>query len=165
MAAAARLIVAPFGPVVANEAYHAGLLADIGKLAFEVLLHDQDFASEEWTGQPFHRLEKEHFGVDHAMLGAEMARRWQFPPALIDAIAWHHSPSQATVGVTLASAVHIADAAMMTLGVGLGYDGLQYVLDPAACRRMNWKEDNLETLVDQVLPFIEDADLLVRSRR
>lgn len=165
MAAGARLVSAHLGPGVANEAYHAGLLADIGKLAFEVLLRDQNFTSPHWGSRPFNVLEMEHFGVDHTVLGAEMARRWNFPPILVDAIACHHRPSQAKEGMLLASAVHIADAGMMALGVGIGYDGLQYGLDPTACKLMNWSEEKLLTLVEQVVPFIEEADQVIRLRR
>jgi putative nucleotidyltransferase with HDIG domain len=165
VAAGARLVAAHLGHNLSSEAYHAGLLADIGKLAFEVLLRDQNFNATHWSNRPFNVLEMEHFGVDHTVLGAEMARRWNFPAPLVDAIAWHHQPSQAKEGLLLASAVHIADAGMMALGVGIGYDGLQYGLDPAACKVMNWSEDKLLTLVEQVIPFIEEADQVIRLRR
>jgi HD-like signal output (HDOD) protein len=64
-----------------------------------------------------------------------MARRWNLPSALVDAISnLHHRrlPRRAL----LASAVHVADAAMMMLGIGIGKDGLQYELDPVACQRL-----------------------------
>jgi putative nucleotidyltransferase with HDIG domain len=165
VAAGARLLCAPLGNVVAEEAYTAGLLCDIGKLAFEVLLRDVDTSAADWQQMPFSELEASHFGIDHASLGAEIASRWRLPASLIDAIRYHHQPSHATIGADLTAAVHIADTAMMVLGIGIGKDGLQYQLDEAACKRMNWNDAMLESLLDRVVPFIEEADKLIHRRR
>lgn len=168
VAAGARLAVARFGPQVAEEAYHAGLLCDIGKLAFEILLRGVDTTRPEWRSRPFSELEVEVFGMDHATLGAEMARRWHLPQPLIEAIACHHRPSQETLserGSLLAAAVHVADAAVMMMGIGLGYDGLQYALDPLACERLGWTEANFHDLVIRVGPLIAEAEAFIQLRR
>ncbi len=165
VAAGARLLAAKHGSKIAEEAYHAGLLCDIGKLAFEILLRNIDTSEADWQGYSFTDLETAHFGVDHATLGAEMARRWNLPASLIDAIKFHHRPSQAGEGAVLASAVHVADAAIMMLGIGIGKDGLQYDLDPVACERMGWSEANMKDLLERVIPFIEEADNFIRLRR
>lgn len=52
VAGGARLATQHLGPQVAEEAYHAGLLCDIGKLAFEVLLRTLD--PFEVLGSKFH---------------------------------------------------------------------------------------------------------------
>lgn len=165
VACGARLIAAKFGNQIAEEAYHAGLLCDIGKLAFEILLRNVDTSTPDWQGVSFSELETSHFGISHATLGAEMTRRWRLPGQLIDAITYHHEPSQATDGAILAAAVHIADAAMMMLGIGIGRDGLQYNLDAAACERVGWDETGLVDLLERVVPFIEEADSMTRIRR
>jgi putative nucleotidyltransferase with HDIG domain len=165
VASGARLIAASYGSQVAEEAYHAGLLCDIGKLAFEILLRNVDTSGPDWQEKSFADLEKEHFGINHAVLGAEIARRWNLPKNLIDAITYHHAPSQANDGLVLASAVHIADAAMMMLGVGVGKDGLQYSLDPAAVQRMGWNDSKFNDLLVRVVPFLEEADTFIQMRR
>ncbi|NMC11378.1 MAG: HDOD domain-containing protein [Chloroflexi bacterium] len=165
VAAGARLIAAKFGQRTAEEAYHAGLLCDIGKLAFEVLLRDVDMNSEEWQYGDFKEMETIHFGVDHATLGAEMARRWRLPAILVDAIAHHHNPSEAAEAGILAAAVHVADAAVMSLGIGIGKDGLQYVVDEAACERVGWNESMFSDLSARIVPFVEEADKYIRARR
>jgi len=161
IAAGARLIARKFGEQVAEEAYHAGLLCDIGKLAFEILLREVNTGSAAWQAGPFPELENAHFGLDHAALGAEMARRWRLPAKLVDAIANHHSPSQAQEGAILADAVHLADAAAMMLGIGIGRDGLQYQLDPGACQRMGWDDAQLQEIAEKVVPFINEADKMI----
>lgn len=165
VAAGARLIASDFGQKIAEEAYHAGLLCDIGKLALEILLRNTNTNLSDWQGESFNDLETAHFGIDHAALGAELASRWRLPTPLIDAIAHHHHPSQANEGAILASAVHLADAAAMSLGIGLGKDGLQYTVDPVAVERMNWNEKKFSDLADRIMPFVEEADEFVRLRR
>lgn len=156
-AVGARTVAAQFGAKLAEEAYHAGLLCDIGKLAMDMLLRRMPEYEPDQSIQGFNELETEYFGFDHAQLGAEMACRWGLPAALVDAIANHHSPSEATDGRILADAVHLSDAAMMMMGIGIGRDGLQYVLDPGAIERMNWDEQHLMELSEQVVTFIEET--------
>jgi putative nucleotidyltransferase with HDIG domain len=165
VAAGARLITLRLGGQVAEEAYSAGLLADIGKLALDSALRDADLRGFETAGASFADLERDFFGIDHATLGAEMARRWHLPEPLIEAIACHHRPAQAQAGNLLAAAVHVADGAMMMLGIGLGVDGLQYPLDPVACERLGWTVDKLPELIDKVVPLIEEATTFVNAGR
>jgi putative nucleotidyltransferase with HDIG domain len=164
VASAARLVAARFGRQMAEEAYGAGLLCDIGKLAFEILLREVDTTGPEWQGRPFSEIEAEHFGVDHASLGAAMARRWNLPGPLVEAIAFHHRPALATEGALLAAAVHVGDAAVMTLGIGLGRDGLQYTLDPDACQRLSWNEAEMGNLLDRLGPLVAEAESFVHLR-
>lgn len=165
VAAGARVLAADYGPKLAEEAYHAGLLCDIGKLVFEVLLRNVDTSAPEWQGRSFEDLERLHFGLDHAVLGAELMRRWRLPTMLIDAIEYHHEPSKAGEGTLLASAVHLADAALLMMGIALGRDGLQYTLDPVACQRFRWSDDRFQELAEKVIPFINEADQFIRPRR
>jgi putative nucleotidyltransferase with HDIG domain len=165
VAAGARLIAADFGQKISEEAYHAGLLCDIGKLALEILLRNTNTDQPDWQGQSFNELEIAHFGIDHAALGAELARRWRLPGSLVDAIANHHHPSQANEGAILAGAVHLADAVAMSLGIGLGKDGLQYTVDPLAVERMNWNDKKFNEISERILPFVEEADEFIRVRR
>jgi putative nucleotidyltransferase with HDIG domain len=158
VAAGARLIAEKFGKEISENAYTAGLLCDIGKLGFEILLRKVNTDEPGWQGTSFNNLEEEHFGVDHAALGAVIVKRWNLPYPLVDAIAHHHQPSQATGGADLAAAVHIADAAMMMFGIGIGRDGLQYSLDPWALEKTGWNERDMEHLYTRVKPFIDQAE-------
>ncbi len=164
-AAGARIIASQFSKQAGDEAYHAGLLCDIGKLAFEVLLRGIDINIPEWQGRPFEELEVLHFGVDHATLGAEIARRWGLPANLVTAIAYHHNPAVVKENTQLVDAVHLANAAMMMLGVGIGRDGLQYRIDPIAVARMRWDDANFNDILERVIPFIDEADNFIRLRR
>jgi putative nucleotidyltransferase with HDIG domain len=162
VAGAAREIAKNKGFELAEEAYTAGLLADIGKLAFESLLRDVDLSSPEWQDKSFSDLEEHFFGIDHATLGAELGRRWNLPPRLLDAIACHHNPENSKEGRALAYAVHLADYTIMMMGIGLGRDGLQYILDPSAVEYYGFNDTVLDQLTEIIPEFIESSNIMIR---
>lgn len=160
MAAAARLAGAKLGKAAAEEAYNAALLADIGKLAYELLLRDAELARPEWQTLPFEQLETRCFGLNHADLGAEMARRWNLPERLVTAIQYHHNPNAVPEADmrNLVAAVYTADTAVGMLGIGLGKDGLQYQLEPGVLERIGLDEKGFESLMLQVMPLVQEAE-------
>lgn len=95
-----------FKGIDANDAYIAGLLADIGILAMV------QFKPSEYLpiydkfehGSELVRAEQAAFGFDHAEFGARLLELWQLPPILSDAVAAHHSEEK-SANVTLAQFV------------------------------------------------------------
>lgn len=77
---------------VAEEAFVAGLLHDIGKLILAQHSPVQAGAlyGSSLTGPALLAAEKQHFGVDHTEVAAELARRWELPEVLQKAMALHH---------------------------------------------------------------------------
>jgi len=101
VASLARLIAQRSG-VDPGEAYAAGLLHDFGKILFCVNLPREfraalDLAARE--GLPLHEAERRGIGVSHAQAGAMLARKWQFPGELADAIAEHHAAGVNPLGI------------------------------------------------------------------
>ena len=71
----------------------SAMLHDIGKL---VLLHAYPGYPEQVHGDartPEERVQRERreLGIDHALVGGVVARRWGLPPAIAQAIESHHS--------------------------------------------------------------------------
>lgn len=160
MATAARLAATKLGRALTEEAYNAALLADIGKLAYELLLRDVELARPEWAQLPFDELETQCFGLNHADLGAEMARRWNLPDRLVQAIQYHHRPLDVPEpeSAGLVAAVYTADVAVMMLGIGLGSDGLQYQIEPVALERLGIDEAGFQSMLLQVVPAVQEAE-------
>ena len=95
----------------------AGLIHDIGRLAL-VTLYPADYAEVlRRAGERDAQLidvELEIFGFDHAEAGAALARRWNFPDEIADALACHHAPERSQPG-GLAGVLHYADAIAQAL--------------------------------------------------
>lgn len=145
-----------------EEAFVAGLLHDIGKTILSSYMEnafDEVRRVAQERRVSFHEVETELLGFDHAELGARVAVAWSFPPELEEAIRHHHSPHEATLRPRLAHCVHLADAACMMLGVGLGVDGLAYALDPESLAVLGLDADRLVRLMDEVEPLISGDQL------
>ncbi len=101
--------------ISANEAYVAGLLHDIGRLAL-VAAMPEDYCAflESNDGAGMDRLERGEFDVDHALVGKWMAERWALPRHVSQAIWFHHLPAGTLLGgrpiVHLVSVVGFANA-------------------------------------------------------
>jgi putative nucleotidyltransferase with HDIG domain len=75
-----------------DEAYLVGLIHDIGKLVIQQYFPDQSrLISDRNIGEvEILDLEKGILGMTHAEIGGRMAEQWNFPEALVEAIAHHH---------------------------------------------------------------------------
>jgi len=100
LAGAASARLATYGPIQVDResAFTAGLLHDLGKIAFS------NTARERYNrvltriyneGLPANVAEREEFGFDHAELGSCVAEKWRLPRSLQNAIRFHHhDPSE-----------------------------------------------------------------------
>lgn len=82
---------------VIDDAYLGGILHDIGLIVLQgfrpdLVTHIRDFSQEK--GLPVELLEDMAAGYNHSEIGARIAEKWNFPPALVDAIKYHHAPLQ-----------------------------------------------------------------------
>jgi HD-like signal output (HDOD) protein len=99
-------------PALADAAFTAGLLHDIGAL---VLLHaaPPDYVrsldrKKELNGDGA-AAEREIFGVTHAEVGAYLLGLWGIPFPIVEAVAFHHRPNEvAPESRPLVTANHLA---------------------------------------------------------
>lgn len=91
-----RLLVQDRYPHLAEEAFLAGLMHDIGKL----VLNQQ--AAEQFDeivqivyneNRAFATTEQEMLGFDHTEVGAMLVNKWKLSPLLEQSIANHHNPA------------------------------------------------------------------------
>lgn len=91
-----KLIASRLGNISEDEAYLAGLLHDVGRLAMRVNfpdLYKPIYESDE--GEVSMTLEETRiFGSDHCEIGAWLIQDWQVKSFLQDSIAFHHQPSE-----------------------------------------------------------------------
>ncbi len=94
VAVASRLVARVCGLAGCEEAYVAGLLHDIGLILIDQTLqrHFHKLVDSINEQTPTHIVESRMLSFDHAMLGGFVARRWNFPDNVADAITFHHQP-------------------------------------------------------------------------
>ena len=142
-----------------EEAFVAGLLHDIGKVVMSAYLK-AEFAqvlTRVAKGRlTFSDAEREVLGFDDAEVGARLLERWNLPSTLVTAVRYHHAPSQAPES-PLAALVHVADTICLTLGIGLGVDGMAYTLDPNALAMLHLTEDDFEQVASQTCDTLSEA--------
>ena len=100
--------------------------------------------------------ERAVLGVDHPVVGASLARRWGLPASLVDAIALHHAPDDATAD-SLANLVHLADVTARALGVS-GDDGVTVPpVSDMALSRLAINSDDLKGVMAVVQAEVDSA--------
>jgi putative nucleotidyltransferase with HDIG domain len=99
--------------LVAEEAFTAGLLHDIGKLVLATNLDDQYngvLSLAQKNQIPLVEVELEVFGATHADTAAYLVAVWGLPRRVVEAIALHHTPkNSADAQFSPLTAVHIAN--------------------------------------------------------
>ncbi|MDA8094441.1 MAG: HDOD domain-containing protein [Betaproteobacteria bacterium] len=80
--------------------FTAGMFSDLGQLVLDSCLRGAFCAALERsrrTGEDLIAIEQETMGLDHAEVGAAVARRWNFPQPIEDAIRHWRTPQQAPI--------------------------------------------------------------------
>jgi HD-like signal output (HDOD) protein len=98
----------------ADEAFTAALLLDIGQAVMALGApekFEQMIGLARASGRALHEVEPEVFGAAHPEVGAYLLGLWGLPLDLIEAVAYHHTPSRVQhANTSVLAAVHVADA-------------------------------------------------------
>ena len=100
-------------PRLANDAFTAGLLHDIGRIVLATNLPEtyrEILESSRQSVIPLHIEEIRRFGINHTQVGAYLLGIWGMPVALVETAALHHAPSHTdTPEISVLTAVHAAN--------------------------------------------------------
>jgi putative nucleotidyltransferase with HDIG domain len=122
-----------------EQAFTAGVLHDIGKLAFAAELPEpylQTLKRARAQRCPLFQAELAAFGATHAELGACLLGLWGLPTPLVEAVAFHHQPAtSADTAFSPLTAVHVADVLAQEKG-RLSGEAAPYALDAAHLARI-----------------------------
>jgi len=94
-----------FPPAKVEEGFLAGMLHDVGKVVYATLPGATSDAAAVSLDETIEQI-KAH----HAEIGAYLLGLWGFPISIVEAVGFHHAPSEAVgEGLTLPKLIHIAD--------------------------------------------------------
>jgi HD-like signal output (HDOD) protein/CheY-like chemotaxis protein len=109
---------------VVDESFTAGLLHDVGRLVLAVSIpetYGRCIALACGTGRSIVDAEREIIGATHADVGAYLMGLWGLPDAIVEAIAFHHSPQDCMApSFCPLTAVHAANCLAGDAGASCG---------------------------------------------
>ena len=133
-----------------DVAFTAGLMHDLGRLALasqapaalaEVLRRRNEVDCTMLDA------ERATLATDHASVGEQVAARWHFGPAIVEAIRFHHEPA-ASPRASVVDVVHVADAIAHALDLAGDPQEMVPPLDAEAWNRIGLTEGQALLLLE-----------------
>ena len=143
-----------------DDCFVGGLLHDMGKVV--LLRHFRDIFQKVWLAaredeQSFHEAEKGQMQIDHASIGGHLAKKWQLPSSLIDAIRCHHTMYSKVSDFDLLKVVYTADVLVNAYDGDAEVDPASLDIHPGAAKALRRELDTLSDWYPEALLEIESA--------
>jgi putative nucleotidyltransferase with HDIG domain len=140
-----------------DDVYVGGILHDLGQIVIASLhpdLLERITRVCKEKGIPAQMLENFTVGLNHAEVGALIAKKWNFPEQLITAIRYHHEPTQAPAAYRdIVYCVYLANAILDIERERIGFEHLQVpVLRDFGIET----EDQLNKIQEKLAKLFED---------
>lgn len=149
-------------------AFEAGLLHDIGKVAFDTLYPEQFLRAAHRAHEQQKRIaetEQELFGIDHAEVGGLLGEHWNLPPSVVEAIRHHHTPEQATLEPDLTALTAVANHITYSAELGESSNSKPPAFPEAAAERLGITADDCQTVADSLRENEEQINEVVGTIR
>lgn len=163
---ASNLIAKRTRAIDPDLAFTAGLLHNVGKVAMSIWL-DQKLVSILNLAQrdhlAFDEVERKLLGYDHGEVGGFMAESWNLPESLVKPIRYHHRPNELSTPSHAVDIVHLADFLTMSMGYGLGGDGLRYNFAVETLARLRLSSADLDLISNEFVENYEAYEKSIRS--
>ncbi len=133
-----------------NTIFTSALIKDIGKIILEPHVYDSFQKIKDLVERKnfsFREAEKKIIGIDHAELGAMIAKMWKFSPKMIKIIRHHHLPDETMIKDKEIAAVYLSDCICMMMGAGVGSDGLSYWFKPQVIKELGLSADDVTLII------------------
>jgi putative nucleotidyltransferase with HDIG domain len=141
-----------YATIDGDEAFAAGLLHDVGKLAM-ACFHPHLLTSARKRSQidqvPFYMSEDDD--ESHVSVGGMVARHWNFPAALSDVLIYHHTPGKNSGDSPLVSIIHVADIMVHMVGFATFIDEIPPKLDEFSLDAIKMQPEHLRVIASETL--------------
>lgn len=148
-----------------NTIFTAALLKDIGKTVLDRFVQD---SFEKITALvvdknfSFREAEKKIIGVDHAELGAMIAKIWKFSPRMVNIIRHHHLTEVSMIKNKEIAVVYLADCICMIIGIGVGSDGLVYQFNDQVMKELGLVSDDISAIIAEFTENMQKFEDLLK---
>jgi putative nucleotidyltransferase with HDIG domain len=130
--------------------FTAALLHDIGKAVLNSFVEqyfEQIMGLVDTGDHSFLEAETQMLGVNHAQLGGKIAESWNFPEDIVQPIKFHHTPEEASDDDQITRIIYLANIITLSIGIGVGADGLSYRGKSEVMERFGLKTKDLQGIV------------------
>jgi len=130
--------------------FTSALLKDIGKAVLSKYVEnyfDEIENAVKDKNITFRDAEKLIIGIDHAELGAIVAKKWNFSDRMVEIIRNHHLGAGWREDDLELAAVYVADTLCMIMGIGVGSDGLAYRFHPKVMKRLQFSDTDIQIMM------------------
>ena len=165
----AQMIAKRCGYRRSEDCFSGGLLHDIGKLVMDQFLHEELVAilNETEKGEiSFLDAERRHLGLDHAVIGEWLARKWKLPLPVVVSIRHHHEELEERQGFSLSQdcvvdIVRLAD--VICRNRGIGWNGAKYVpeIHPELWNRLDVDPADVESISETLEEEVKQSEIFL----
>ena len=151
--------LAPYAqpPVQPETAYTVGLLHDVGKIVLSEFMASRQADVEAFCrsneSEDFLTCEASTLGITHDEVGCAVAKHWNLPEEICEAIAYQHDPENEEIDPQYRSLIyvlHVAGMISMMMGMEEGIDAMLYKMAAACERYIPLKQMEFESIIAHV---------------
>lgn len=136
-----------------ETAFVTGLLHDIGRLIlYKYRAKDMKEIIEKCRkyNTLLYVAEKQHFGYDHADVGAFLLKEWRLPSRIIETTFSHHRPSRAKTYISESALVHVGNILASALQMGSSGERFVPPLAENAWQQLGLEPDSIELIISEM---------------
>ncbi len=137
-----------------GQAYTAGLVCTVGKLAIAFACHEwfsEIRAYQQTRACPWIEAEHAVLGYDYAETGARLLRQWRFPAPLVAAAEFQLNPTRGPDDLKpMLATLHAAQYLATAMGAGVSEEGFLFKIDGDFLIEWGFRPE----LLDEALPVL-----------